>query len=451
VNNRSRFIFQDNKAIEKLLKVLNIRELPTNHISGTAGTAFVKVGGIGLSFLVSMVLARLLGASGYGSYAYAVSWAMLLSVPAGLGLDVLLIREVARNHAMKNHSAVRAVLRWSARAVLLSSTVIVLLAATGIWFFHESFELGTTDALWLALFILPLLALVRLQQGALQGLGRVVSAHTPQLLLIPTALVVLVGVLSFAGYLTAPLAVAAYGIAAGFAWLYSGWLLRDYFIDAKNYHVQSPQAKDWLRSALPLFVVATAGTLNDLVSVILLGALSGSESAGIFDVARKIAILASFGVMTISIPLAPMVASLYASGHQAQLQELVTRSTRVALLVSLPVAVILIAFGNWVLSIFGLPFQTGHAALAILCIGHLANAYMGFAIIVLNMTGYERDVAQGIIIAAIVNTFLCVLLIPPWGILGAAVANVVGTVAFLVLLSVKLYQRLGIRPAFVPT
>jgi O-antigen/teichoic acid export membrane protein len=154
--------------------------------------------------------------------------------------------------------------------------------------------------------------------------------------------------------------------------------------------------------------------------------------------------------MTISIPLAPMVATLYANGHQAQLQELVTRSTRVALLVSVPVVVILIVFGSWLLSIFGLPFQTGHAALAILCIGHLANAYLGFAIIVLNMTGYEHDVAQGIIIAAILNTFLCVLLIPPWGILGAAVASVLGTVAFLVLLSVKLYQRLGIRPAFVP-
>src|ERR687886_218356 len=42
-----------------------------------------------------LLLTRQLGAHAYGIYAYATAWAMALSVPATLGLERLIIREVA--------------------------------------------------------------------------------------------------------------------------------------------------------------------------------------------------------------------------------------------------------------------------------------------------------------------------------------------------------------------
>lgn len=418
-----------------------------NLIQGTAGTAIVKAGGIGLSFLASLMLARLLGASGYGVYAYAVSWALLLSVPAGLGLDTLLTREVARYQTRGDQAASGGVLWWSVRVALTSSGVLGLLAASCIWFFQQRIEPATVVALWTALLILPIWVLLRLQQGTILGLGRVVSALAPQLVLHPALLLALAGVFFLSGRLNAPLTVGVYAIAATLALLLGSWPLRSQLRVPKNFTIQADQIQIWWRGTWPLFVAATAGMLNDLIAVILLGILANTESAGVFDVARKMAILVSFGLVAVSIPLAPAVANLHTSGNHVQLQRVVVQGTRASLLIALPVAIGLIVFGHWGLSLFGSAFQSGFVALIILCLGQLVNAYTGSVAVVLNMTGHERDVSHGVLAAAILNTLLSILLIPRWGLEGAAVANLVGIIVFNVLLGRRVYQRLGIRVA----
>jgi len=391
------------------------------------------------------MLARLLGASGYGIYVYAVSWALLLSVPAGLGLDALLIREVARYQTRGDQAASGGVMWWSVRVALMSTGVFGLLAASCIWFFQESIQPSSEVALWTALLILPVWVLLRLQQGAILGFGRVVSALIPQLLLHPALVLALAGVLFLTGRLNAPLTVGMYAVATTLALLHGFWLLRTQLRVSKNYTIHAEQIQMWWRGAWPLFVAATAGMLNDLIAVILLGILANTESAGVFDVARKMAILVSFGLVAVSTPLAPVVANLHAKSNHLRLQRVVVQSARASLLIALPVAIGMIAVGQWGLSLFGPAFQSGFAALIILCFGQLVNAYTGSVAVVLNMTGHERDVAHGVLAAAILNTLLSVLLIPRWGLEGAAVANLIGIIVFNVFLGTRVYQRLGIR------
>ena len=360
-------------------------------------------------------------------------------------MDALLTREVARYQTQGDQPASGRVLWWSIRVALSSSGVVVLLAASCIYFFQQRIEPATEAALWTALSILPVWVLLRLQQGAILGLGRVVSALAPQLLLHPALLLALAGVLFLSGPLNAPLTVGVYAIAAALALLRGGRVLRTLLRVRKNYTIQAEHVQMWWRGIWPLFVAATAGMLNDLIAVILLGILANTESAGVFDVARKMAILVSFGLAAISMPLAPTVAKLHASGNHSQLQRVIVRSARASFLTALPVAIGLIAVGQWGLSLFGRAFQSGFVALIILCLGQLVNAYTGSVAVVLNMTGHSRDVAHGVLAAAILNTLLSILLIPRWGLEGAAVATVVGIIVFNVLLTMRVHQRLGIR------
>ena len=60
------------------------------------------------------------------------------------------------------------------------------------------------------------------------------------------------------------------------------------------------------------------------------------------------------------------------------------------------------------------------------------------------MTGHERDTATGVGIAAAVNVTLNVLLIPLWGIEGAAIATAISLMTWNILLAVWVYRRLGI-------
>ena len=49
-------------------------------VRGAGGTFALKVAAAGLGFVASLLLARLLGAAGYGAYAYAQSWLTLLAL-----------------------------------------------------------------------------------------------------------------------------------------------------------------------------------------------------------------------------------------------------------------------------------------------------------------------------------------------------------------------------------
>jgi len=176
----------------------------------------------------------------------------------------------------------------------------------------------------------------------------------------------------------------------------------------------------------------------------MVGAMLGPEAAGIFDVAIKGAALVSFALMAVNMPLAPAVAELYAKGEKKLLQRLVTKSARVALLGSLPVAFGMILFGREVLSIFGRDFIEGSTVLAILSAGQLINVAMGSVALLLNMTGYEEDTAKGIGIAALVNVVLNAFLIPLWGINGAATASAISMAAWNILLAWWVYKKIGI-------
>src|SRR5260370_127147 len=85
------------------------------------------------SFGLSIFLARALGKDGFGTYSYAFAWIVVLAVPAILGTDQLLTREVAAYEVKKEWGLMSGLLRAANRAVLLVSLGIVGVAAAVAW------------------------------------------------------------------------------------------------------------------------------------------------------------------------------------------------------------------------------------------------------------------------------------------------------------------------------
>jgi O-antigen/teichoic acid export membrane protein len=63
----------------------------------------------------------------------------------------------------------------------------------------------------------------------------------------------------------------------------------------------------------------------------------------------------------------------------------------------------------------------------------------------LNMTGHEQDTARGMTIAAVSNVVLNLLLVPLWGLTGAALASAITLTAWNVLLWLAVRRRLKIN------
>ena len=99
-----------------------------------AGSTFtLKVASTALIFLMNLLLAHLLGTTGYGTYAYALAWFSIVSVLSVFGLDKLLLREMAVYKTRSSWQLMSGLLRWSNFTALVGSAGIILLAGIMIW------------------------------------------------------------------------------------------------------------------------------------------------------------------------------------------------------------------------------------------------------------------------------------------------------------------------------
>lgn len=441
---------QIGQHIKELMQILLGKNkqggLRAQMVRGASGTFVLKVVNTALALAISLILARILGAQEYGVYAYAISWASLLSIPTVLGLSTLLIREVARYKALGDWRTLKGILLWSDRVVLLASIGLTSVVTLSIWGFRGYFDLNVRTALWIAMALVPLLSFLFLRQGALQGLGYVVEAQVPQLLILPGGFLVLTLGFYFTLGLSGPSVVGLRVLAGLIAVLIAFFLLRKHspepILDVSPVYRQ----REWFKSTFPLVFVRAAGMINPLISTVMVGTMLGTKAAGIFDVAMKGATLVSFVLMGINAPLAPAIAELYALEEKERLQRLVTKSVRVAFLFSLPVAIGLILFGRWVLLIFGKEFIAGSITIAILSAGQLMNVGIGSVEFLLNMTGHEWDTAKGAGIAVFTNVVFNVILIHLWGVKGAATAFIISLIIWKTILAIYVHKKLGICP-----
>jgi O-antigen/teichoic acid export membrane protein len=411
------------------------------------GSLVLQIANTGLLFFLNLLLARMLSTTAYGAYAYATAWVSVLGVPALLGLDKLLIREVAACRARSAWALLRGLLRWANGMVLASSLGLAILAAFIAWTMAANLEESVLPTFWLAMISLPLLTIMRVRQASLQGLSRVVAGQLSEMLIWPGLFILLLGgaYLLLSQDLTAPWAMSLNVAASSVALLVGVRLLQKATPRAVT---DAPPAYDttrWLRSILPLVLVSSMRVVNARIDIIMLGAMENLEAVGIFAVASRGSAFIPLVLVAVNAALGPTVARLYTIGNMKRLQRIVTRSARLVFLASIPIALCLVLFGDWFLSLFGQEFVQGHSALAILSIGQLFNAFAGPVGLLLLMTGFEREVAVGVGVGALLNSILNTLLIPQYGLEGAALATTVSRIIWNSALVFMVYRRIGIH------
>lgn len=417
-----------------------------------AGSLVLRLSNAGISLGISILLARLLGPDGYGVYAFAFAVVMLLALPTQAGLPTLLVREVAHYEAAEEWGRMRGLLRWSNRAVAVLVVLIGGGAIVAILAMGERLAPEKSQTLLWALGLLPLFALGNLRGAALRGLRRVIQGQLPEFLIRPglfalslIALILLdetrLGVME----LTPSLAMALHAGAAFLAFSVGVWQLRRVLPDSTRRSPPSYQAREWLRSLLPLTLLTGVALINSQMDIVLLGLLASTKDVGVYRVAWSASSPIVFALTAVNLVLAPHLAHAHSKGDTAALQRLATWSARVAAAVAVPAALLLIAVGGPIVGfVYGRQFMAGGTALAILAVGQLCNAAAGSVGTILNMTGNERDTLLGVGSAAVVNLILNLVLIPRLGITGAALATMTSLIIWNAILVARVRRRVGI-------
>ena len=412
------------------------------------GSMSLKLTSVGLTFLTTVLLARLLGPSDYGMYAFVYATVSLLSVPAKFGLPTLVVRETARGMLNQDYASVQGVWQWTGRVTTLISAALVVLTLAGIWFFKEPLTSQRLLTFLWALALVPLIALGDLRGAALSGLHRVIAGQLPEFLLRPGIFTLLLVGSALLGNdsLSAPKAMALYVFSTALAFGIGAWLLWRATPLSVRRALPNFNSRTWLLSALPLALIGGMQFINQQASILLQGFFLPDTAIGIYRIASQVAVLASFGLMTINLVLTPRFATLYAQGNMTKLQSLVTTSARAILIFNLALTVGFIVWGRlFLVFAFGSPYEAAYIPLIILLIGQLINSGAGSVGLLLNMSGHEQETARGMMVAAVLNIILNLLLIPLWGINGSALATSTSLIGWNVLLWRVVRKKLGIN------
>lgn len=425
--------------------LLRLQGVDRTLLVGTAGTILLNVAQTILNFAVTLSLSHLLGARGFGAYAYAFAWSSLVAVPSVLGLTPLVVRNVAAYREQGRWGLLRGMIARANLAVVLSSVVLVI-GGAAVAFLVNSSRHDLLYPVLVALLLVPIIALTSIRQAAMQGLGRVVVGRVPETLVAPALFLALVGGSYAVGRgSSSPTWILALQVAAWLAALLLGVVL---LRRALPHHAKTEQAehamRTWVRSALPLLAFSGIQALNAQIDVILLGAITGASEAGVFTVAARVSGLISFVMVAASYPFAPAIARLHASGDTVLLRRTVRRAALGIWVVSLPVAVGVIVFARPLLGIFGGEFKGGVAAVVLLSIAQIVFVATGFAGAVLVMTGHESLLARGVGVGAVTSIVANAVLIPLYGLTGAAVASLIGSTVMNVSLAYLARQRGGV-------
>ena len=403
-----------------------------------------------LGLLTAILLARDLGAEGFGTYSLALAAVILAGLPVEFGLPTLVTREIAYDSAGQESGVAKGVVIFAATVIVFTSAVIV----TVLLVFGDTLAAGLDRSvrpiLPIAVLLIPVSALCNMLGGALVGMQRVVIGNMPQKLVRPGIFALALGAASVLdpGWLTPTRAMVLQLIAATVALMFAGFCFVRHFADLLRRHDAQISWRTWTASMFRLGLSNSLRLGQGQILLLVTGALSSVENAGLFRIAQRGAGLVGLGAMILVISSAPRVAKLDAEGQHARLQRLLTQIARGGAVVALAGLVCYVFSAHWLLAtFFGAEFGAAWSALLILTVAETLRVAFGAGGMLMNMLRHEGVTALGNSISFVIATSIAAALIPVYGVDGAAWGMFFGILARVLFLRHEARRRLRLDPA----
>jgi O-antigen/teichoic acid export membrane protein len=409
----------------------------TEHASERHVLAVAKGGGFlaggqffefAVRFFVALVLARSLGAAGYGLYALAVTAAVLFAGVALMGLDDAMVRYVAILDARDDRAGLRGTLQIGLGASLLAAVVVgalLLVAARPIA--EGAFgEPELTAPLRVLALGVPLLALSGVLAGAARGLGRMDHAALAENVVQSVTRLALLGSFALAGALDVLTAVVVFAVSDAAASVTLLVLLnRTVPLVTLLGRGARRDVREIFAFAIPLWLSGLLRQFRRNIETVMLGALSVAASVGVFSVVDRVNLVGHVFLLAILVSVKPILATLHDRGDRAALARVYRAATRWSLTLNLPFFLVTVLYPTAILSVFGEGFETGASALVLLALAELANAGTGICGPMIDMTGHARVKLANSVLWTVLAVAGGAVLIPRFGVVGAAASALV--------------------------
>lgn len=408
-----------------------------------AGAGSLRMCQLLLATVASIIVARQLGPAAYGQVSFVIAVMSLLSIPSSAALTPLLIREVSRHTSAGDSPTLSGFLAWSGSATLKTSVITAALVLAAVTLSQFLFPDDYTSLFAIAVTLIFLWAGTARVSGILQGLNRVVLGLSFEWLVVPIAYLLLVLLLWNFNALSAQSVLASTATSLLLGYVIGYVVLLRVFPERSRLRCDD-ERDSWIASWRSFSAIQALNVANLRAPILLIGVLSVEEEVGIYRVADNIASLLSVALIVANSVIGPKLASLYAAGELDDLRRLAKNTARVVLALCVPVALFAVVEGEWLIaSLFGAEYTSGYPVLVLLVLAQVMSVATGSVGLFMNMTGHETDAVRMLGVALLVNLVLCLILIPLYGVVGAAIAVAVATILWNLLLHIKVRGILG--------
>jgi O-antigen/teichoic acid export membrane protein len=417
-----------------------------NLLGGAAGSL--------TGLLLAAVVGRQLGADGAGAYFVVVAVFMIVSNVAELGADTGLVRFVAAARATDRHADIPRLVSVAARPVLATHGALVLLAAWSVTVWPDLVP-GAPGGLVVAGVTLAVLSsLIALALAVSRGLGDVLSYPLLQNITLPLlrlgAVVAVVtaggGAVAVVTAWMAPVPVVlalAVAVAAVLTTRRAG-TLRPTPLGAQGRRRVTHEF--WSFSAVR-GVSAAVEIALEWIDVLLVAALTSAEQAGIYAVVTRCARAGEVVQQAARIAVGPQISAALARGALDEARQVYGLVTAAMIWLAWPFFIVLAVFPDAVLSIFGPEFGSGALSLTVLSLAMGLATVAGTVQTILLMGGRSSWQLADKSAALVLNVVLNLVLVPIWGIEGAAVAWAATILLDTALVVHQVQHLMGVRPA----
>ncbi len=391
-----------------------------------AGNLFTLAVGLPLQIFVS----RKLGAAGLGTYSLLEGATATTAGLLGFGLAPTAVRFIPQYLEHGAYDALK-------RLVRLSATLLLFAGLAGYAIFLGAMAFGekrlALQSVWPVVLLMgamiPLSLLTFFAQQALRGFQEIryliTGSSFIQLTVKAFAAVIL---LSLGAGLVGYAAATILALAAALVWQAVGLVRQVSNVAGKQ--TRSQDRGNWRRFALISFSSSLILLPVAYLDRFLLGFFAGAGPVGVLAVAKQLQQMPGVLYQMLLSVSAPMFSSAHARNARAEQEHLYALTTDWAVKLALPLIAFLLLFAHPVLLLFGKTFaEAGTLPVQILMAAQLFNLATGPCGNVATMSGLEREAFWIDMTTMSATLVLLVVLVPLFGLPGAALSTLAGSAA----------------------
>jgi len=405
------------------------REVAKGSFWGLAGQVFFKL----FSFFYVVLLARMASQEDVGLFYLALGIVSILSVFSDLGVSGAILRYIPYFEGKGEHGKIKGLVKMAYLALFATATVIMALL------FWQADYVGTLYQNPRLAAVLRLLSayilfsnFLRINTFYLQGMRDIKSSQLYQNIQNGLKLVFTVALFYIYGPSAGMIALAFILSLAGAVALSSAAI---YGPVSKIKGAAAGLTRSDLNGIVSIGVmVATIqmfGVIMTSLDRTLLGYLTpppGSETAvAVYSIATALALALSSLSWAVGSVFLPLVSRLAGKQDMEGIRSVLATAQRWCTFMTIPSAVVMMLFAGEMLGAFyGQSYASGAMAMALFTLGlaFYSISYMLFlTFIAMRMVGLELSMT---LISGAFNVIMVVLLIPPFGMEGAAAAGALG-------------------------